>query len=70
MVKCELKIMFVNVLEWNQNHSDNIWRCQIRAPAILDFLEMGLPMILSLSFKFFSTLYVVKLYLKMMFSDV
>ena len=64
MVKCDLKMMFVDVLEWNQIHSDKIWRYQIWSTVILVFFKKGWPLILSQNFKFVKTLYMVKCDLK------
>ena len=42
IVKLDLEITFVDVLEWNQSDPDDIWRCQIWSAAILDFFPKGL----------------------------
>ena len=42
MVKLDLKMMFGDVLEWNESDSDDIWGCQIWSAAILDFFPKGL----------------------------
>ena len=41
IVKLDLEITFVDVLEWNQSDPDDIWGCQIWSAAILDFLQSG-----------------------------
>ena len=42
IVKLDLEITFVDVLEWNQSDPDDIWGCQIWSAAILDFFPKGL----------------------------
>ena len=41
IVKLDQEILFVDVLEWNQSHSDKLWRGQIWAAAILYFFQRG-----------------------------
>ena len=42
IVKLDLEITFVDVLEWSQSDPDDIWGCQIWSAAILDFFPKGL----------------------------
>ena len=42
IVKLDLEIIFVVVLEWNQSNPDDIWGFQIWSAAILDFFPKGL----------------------------
>ena len=42
LVKLDLEITFVDVLDWNQSDPDDIWGCQIWSAAILDFFPKGL----------------------------
>ena len=42
IVKLDLEINFVDVLEWNQSEVDDIWGCQISSAAILDFFPKEL----------------------------
>ena len=42
IVKLDLEITFVDVLEWNQSDPDDIWGCQIWSAAILDFFPKEL----------------------------
>ena len=42
IVKLDLEITFVDVLEWNQSDADDIWGCQIWSAAILDFFPKEL----------------------------
>ena len=42
IVKLDLEITFVDVLEWNQSDPDDIWGCQIWSAAILDFFPKKL----------------------------
>ena len=42
IVKLDLEINFVDVLEWNQSDADDIWGCQIWSAAILDFFPKEL----------------------------
>ena len=42
IVKLDLEINFVDVLEWNQSDPDDIWGCQIWSAAILDFFSKEL----------------------------
>ena len=61
--KMDPEKMFGDVLESNQSDPLHIWRCQIWAVAILDF------MILGQNFKFFLSWSMVKLDLEMLFVD-
>ena len=42
IVKLDIEIPFVDVLEWNQSDPDDIWGCQIWSADILDFFPKGL----------------------------
>ena len=42
IVKLDLEINFVDVVEWNQSDPDDIWGCQIWSAAILDFFPKEL----------------------------
>ena len=42
IVKLDLEITFVDVLEWSQSDPDDIWGYQIWSAAILDFFPKGL----------------------------
>ena len=41
MVKLDLEMMFIDVLESLRGHVGDIWRCQMLMAAILDFFQRG-----------------------------
>ena len=41
MVKLDLEMMFIDVLESLRGHVDDIWRCQMLMAANLDFFQRG-----------------------------
>ena len=70
MVKCDLKMMFVDVLEWNQSYSDKKRRYQMWAAAFLNFFQRGYPMILAQNFKCLQSVHIVKLDKEILFVNV
>ena len=70
MVKCDLKMMFVDVLEWNQSYSDKKRRYQMWEAAFLNFYQRGYPMILGQNFKCLQSVHIVKLDKEILFVDV
>ena len=51
IVKLDLEIIFVDVLEWNQCDPDDIWGSEIWSAAILDFFPKGLAYNFGLKFQ-------------------